>query len=666
MRMDRASLSTISSSSATDEQMMRCGGGFGGSIGASGGSYGGINGMGGGFAGGRIQPGQLEGVFESRTPFPEGISGGSLGDSGTSGLTGEGSLAAAPEFRGRVDGLGGGLSAGVSHGAFGGMTGGLGVSGGGNSALRGGMSGGAGGTGGLAGGMNAGQLPGLSGGRAEDDEGSSEESKERPLTLGERLAQRREERRRRRLQRRLERQQRRRESRHFGSSDFKEGCKICKLKKDAVPSIFEGYPAYLQPPKNRERSDASARKREAAAPVNTPPPKRRALESQQESPSLPLNDLPSVDVASQELSLMDCSATKLPLPLKNCASERCITTTVQVDRAVQVSSLFSVSAMDRRKWRRKERDLNAPIERLKNTVDKYKQELQKLKEECYVSAFLQVVEKAKEKDLAASILVEQVQNFAKKKPTWSEVTVRQAVVLRNLSTRAYEHLRSSSRGEVGMTELVRQRLPAELASHPSLHARARSLIVDEMRVKQRLLYHKQRDAFIGEVYYGVNFPKETTNEPVLANSLLCFVLNGLSVSFKIPVAYFFARNCTGRELHMLMSHVLKEVEEIGFFVVRIVTDNHKINVLAMQLLCNGSLKHCIDHPGKPNRKLFLAFDQCHLIKNVRLQFLSRDIGKGGAISANHLKSLYRMQQGSLLKPVRFLTRQHVFPTNMEK
>ncbi|KAH7945188.1 hypothetical protein HPB49_007718 [Dermacentor silvarum] len=445
-------------------------------------------------------------------------------------------------------------------------------------------------------------------------------------------------------------------SRHFGSSDFKEGRKIRKLKKDAVPSIFEEYPAYLQPPKNRERSDACVRKREAAAPVNPPPPKLRAVESQLESPSLPLNDLPSVDVASQELSLMDCSVTELTLPLENGASERCITPTVQVDRAVQLSSLFSVSAMDKRKWRRKERDLNARIERLKNTVDKYKQELEKLKEECYVSAFLQGVEKAKEKDLAASILVEQVQNFAKKKPTWSEVTVRHAVVLRNLSTRAYEHVRStgilrlpcrstlerfmgSSRGEVGMTELVNQRLSAELASHPSLHARACSLIVDEMRVKQRLLYHKQRDALIGEVDY---------------------------VSFKIPVAYFFARNCTGRELHMLMRHVLKEVEEIGFFVVRIVTDNHKINVLAMQLLCNGSLKHCIDHPGKPNRKLFLAFNQCHLIKTVRSQFLSRDIGKGGEISANHLKSLYKMQQGSLVKPVRFLTRKHVFPTNMKK
>ncbi|KAH7977064.1 hypothetical protein HPB52_023377 [Rhipicephalus sanguineus] len=191
-------------------------------------------------------------------------------------------------------------------------------------------------------------------------------------------------------------------SRHCGSSDVKERCKIRKLKKAVVPSIFEEHPAYLQPLKEREREAT-----------------RLAVESPLETPSLPLNDLPSVDVASKELSLIDCAETQLQLSMENSASERCITATVQVDRAVQVSSLFSVSTMDNRKWRRKEPELNARIERLKNTVNKYKQELQKIKEECYVSAFLQVVEKAKEKDLAASILVEQVQNFAKK-PAWSE------------------------------------------------------------------------------------------------------------------------------------------------------------------------------------------------------------------------------------------------------
>lgn len=126
-----------------------------------------------------------------------------------------------------------------------------------------------------------------------------------------------------------------------------------------------------------------------------------------------------------------------------------------------------------------------------------------------MSAFLHVVKKAEEKDPAASILVEQVQNFAKKKPTRSEKTMRHVVVLRNLSTRTYKHARStgilrlpcrstlerfmgSSRGEVGVTELVKQRLSAELASRLSLRARACSSIVDEMRVKKRLLYYAQR------------------------------------------------------------------------------------------------------------------------------------------------------------------------------
>ncbi|XP_075730654.1 THAP domain-containing protein 2-like [Rhipicephalus microplus] len=161
-------------------------------------------------------------------------------------------------------------------------------------------------------------------------------------------------------------------NRHFGSSDLKEGCKIFKLKKDAVPSIFEEYLPYLQSPKKKERSDVSGRKREAAAPVNTPLRIRRAVESQLETPSLPRNGLPSVDVDSQDLSQMIRTASELPLPLENSASKRCISATMQVDRAVQVSSLSSVSAMVKRKWRRKERDLNAGIERLKITIDKYK------------------------------------------------------------------------------------------------------------------------------------------------------------------------------------------------------------------------------------------------------------------------------------------------------
>lgn len=132
------------------------------------------------------------------------------------------------------------------------------------------------------------------------------------------------------------------------------------------------------------------------------------------------------------------------------------------------------------------------------------------------------------------------------------------------------------------------------------------------------------------------------------------------------MGYFFTRHCNGHQLHDIIRFVLKQVESAGFEVVRIVTDNHKVNVTAMQLFCNGPLTLCIDHPADPSKKLFFAFDQCHIIKNVRSQFLARDLGKDGEISSSHLKELYAMQKGSVIKPVRFLTRKHVYPTNLEK
>lgn len=86
-----------------------------------------------------------------------------------------------------------------------------------------------------------------------------------------------------------------------------------------------------------------------------------------------------------------------------------------------------------------------------------------------------------------------------------------------------------------------------------------------------------------------------------------------------------------------MCYVMVEIEAVGFLVVHFVTDNHKVNIMAFELLCNGFFRHCI-LPENPVRKLFLTFDQCHLIKNVPSWFLVRNLGKDGAITAEHSKN----------------------------
>ena len=75
----------------------------------------------------------------------------------------------------------------------------------------------------------------------------------------------------------------------------------------------------------------------------------------------------------------------------------------------------------------------------------------------------------------------------------------------------------------------------------------------------------------------------------------------------------------------------------------------------------------ITHPVDENRKLFLSFDQCHILKNIRNQFLEREMTDGsGDISGKYLKLLYKLQKDEIVKPVRNLTKKHIEPTAFEK
>ncbi|KAH7977477.1 hypothetical protein HPB49_001858 [Dermacentor silvarum] len=346
-------------------------------------------------------------------------------------------------------------------------------------------------------------------------------------------------------------------------------------------------------------------------------------------------------------------------------------------------TLSSSTFVDRRKQRAKEKALRLQIVRLQQTVDSYKEQLRKLKEDCNVSAFVDVVADAHQNKANAVFIVDQVINYGRKRPTWSETTVRYCVILRNLSTKAYEYVRTehlclpcrntlqkyigSATGEIGFSPLVRCRLKTELQGLTASQSKVCSLVVDEMHIKQKLEYNKQRDAFVGDVNMSIDLEHLIPSDSdQLTNSLLCFLLCGLSTRFKIPVGYFFTKACTGAELAQTIRHVVKKTEELGFEIVRLVTDNHKTNVAAMDILSKGTAKISAPHPADPSRLLYLAFDQSHIIKNVRSQFLAKDIGGKKEISSAPLKELYRMQRGSTVKPIRYLTRKHLYPSNIEK
>lgn len=88
--------------------------------------------------------------------------------------------------------------------------------------------------------------------------------------------------------------------------------------------------------------------------------------------------------------------------------------------------------------------------------------------------------------------------------------------------------------------------------------------------------------------------------------------------------------------------------------------------MLLNILCGGETRIQAPHPADSSKPLFLAFDQSHIVKNIRSQFLAKDLGGDQEVSSKYLKRLYKMQQCSTVKPVRFLSHKHLYPSNIEK
>ncbi|KAL1485434.1 hypothetical protein MTO96_047317, partial [Rhipicephalus appendiculatus] len=240
-------------------------------------------------------------------------------------------------------------------------------------------------------------------------------------------------------------------SKHFVASDFKENAKIRQLKKGVVPSVFACYPSYKQPACSKVRSDPRSRKRAPELDNDSCPKKKQktTLSSEVGDPAttddaaetddaptatavvartveppggntFPVDDLSSVASAvlassttSEEQLGFKAAARDEPLAF----ARRAFGT--QTDPARTSASNF----LYHRKCREKERALRLQILRLKQTVDRYKEELRKLKDDCNVSTFLDVATDAQQKSVKASFIMGQINNYAKKRATWDETTV---------------------------------------------------------------------------------------------------------------------------------------------------------------------------------------------------------------------------------------------------
>lgn len=238
-------------------------------------------------------------------------------------------------------------------------------------------------------------------------------------------------------------------SKHFVSSDFKENTKIRQLKKGAVPSVFAGYPSYMCSAPPKQCRDESSRKRALQPDYDKNRTVKRAQKTTADTGDAHLVDCTEdsvrASVCDEHVQLTVTSACASPAPTSSRASmsptpvshiagrEESIpkrtaaassNSSAMVDAQSFAKRAFATQTektrtsssgfVERRKWRAKEQALRLQISRLKETVDKYKEELRKLKEDCNVSTFLDVVAGAEQKNVRAVFLLDQITNYNSK------------------------------------------------------------------------------------------------------------------------------------------------------------------------------------------------------------------------------------------------------------
>lgn len=184
---------------------------------------------------------------------------------------------------------------------------------------------------------------------------------------------------------------------------------------------------------------------------------------------------------------------------------------------------------------------------------------------------------------------------------WHPMMIRWCLYLRHFSGKAYNTLRDSVclvlpsertlrdysnavKTDVGFSAEVDEQLmqAAKLLVSPSYHGLA-GLLLDEMHVREELVYNKHTGKLVGFVNLGdINmhlarfeesleassddYEPATSPETPLANSMMVFMVRGIFTSLRFPYAIFPCSSLHGEQLFPLFWESIFRLERIGFKV----------------------------------------------------------------------------------------------------
>ncbi len=188
------------------------------------------------------------------------------------------------------------------------------------------------------------------------------------------------------------------------------------------------------------------------------------------------------------------------------------------------------------------------------------------------------------------------------------------------------------------------------------------LILDEMSIRKETLWDRKNQKFVGNVDYGTMKGEDPDN---IATNVLVIMASGLKKSWQMPIGYFLTSKTTSAIQSQLVLEAIKLLYNKAKIVVRSVTfDGPTKNIsTAKKLGCDiKNLKGSFPHPCRPDLKVYVVLDICHMIKLARNALGDLKIFKmpsGETVSWGFVEALYEIQQQDILHLANKLKTKHI-------
>jgi hypothetical protein len=216
---------------------------------------------------------------------------------------------------------------------------------------------------------------------------------------------------------------------------------------------------------------------------------------------------------------------------------------------------------------------------------------------------------------------------------------------------------------------------------------------DYLHVKCRALSERERIVAIqmDEIYVksllsysGGQIVGTTTNSTESATTVQAFLISSVFGSYSEVVGLVPMKKMKFEDLQTNLLKAIKCVQECGFIVLAVISDNNSVNRKVYKSLLTPG-EYSFQVPPFPNKPIFLLHDSVHLLKSIWHNWLNKktvdqsfsypSLKNGLNVDAStpavqasfsHLRNLYSEEKAKVAKLTPTLTYKSLFPTSMER